>query len=517
MKRSRGVITVFFSLLASVFLSLAFVFAEAVRFGGARAECQNATVLGNWSVFGEYEKQLLEDYDVFGVDLSYGEGSFSTEKMKTRLTEYLRENTELQDEGITSFLSFAPWNARLTDCRIEKYALISDNGGDPFYQQVVAYMRDTAAVQLLDNLQDRYQDAEEYRQKDSEFETRKQNSEKDLESASSTADQMAADIQEQRKNDPFSQAGEMPGWEGNTALDRNRVRNPLDTIKWLMRHSILEEVCGSLPISGKKTGRGLPSKRGLKRGTLAYPRKYNSLADTLLFRQYLRDHFPDFTEQKEDMPLDYQLEYLIGGKGSDEKNLKKAVKQIVALREAYNYLFLTNHPEMCTEAQNLAFLIIGWTGIPQLVEALKNAILIGWSYGESLVDARILVHGGRIPLMKEPSDWHVPLNRLFDLQNILESTNSGGGRGKNYTDYLELFLNLQSVSSQKKRVLDLVEMNIRSQKGMDSFRIDNCCVGIEDKAVWNIPPQFSRVPAAFLWTGTPSVSFETNGRFLYDV
>ena len=90
MKRSSGVITVFFSLLASVFLSLVFVFAEAVRFGGARAECQNAAVLGNWSVFGEYEKQLLEDYDVFGVDLTYGEGSFSTEKMKSRLTEYLR-------------------------------------------------------------------------------------------------------------------------------------------------------------------------------------------------------------------------------------------------------------------------------------------------------------------------------------------------------------------------------------------------------------------------------------------
>ena len=72
MRRSRAVITVFFSLLSILFLSLMFTCAEAVRYRSARAHCANLTAVGSWSVFSGFENRLLEKFDVFGIHSAGG-------------------------------------------------------------------------------------------------------------------------------------------------------------------------------------------------------------------------------------------------------------------------------------------------------------------------------------------------------------------------------------------------------------------------------------------------------------
>jgi len=57
---SRAVITVFFTLLCTAFISFAFILIESVRFQGARSQAAAVADMGNYSVFGEYEKKLLE-------------------------------------------------------------------------------------------------------------------------------------------------------------------------------------------------------------------------------------------------------------------------------------------------------------------------------------------------------------------------------------------------------------------------------------------------------------------------
>ena len=76
-KNARGSITVFLSLSSVLFLSLIFSVIESARIQGARAQTANITDMGNYSLFGEYEKKLLEDYEIFSVDGSYGTGDFS--------------------------------------------------------------------------------------------------------------------------------------------------------------------------------------------------------------------------------------------------------------------------------------------------------------------------------------------------------------------------------------------------------------------------------------------------------
>ena len=56
--RAKGVITVFFSLTSVLILSLICTTLESARVQGARAQAANIADMGNYSVFGEYEKKL---------------------------------------------------------------------------------------------------------------------------------------------------------------------------------------------------------------------------------------------------------------------------------------------------------------------------------------------------------------------------------------------------------------------------------------------------------------------------
>ena len=47
---------------------------------------------------------------------------------------------------------FDPWNLSLADTKLTGYALLTDEFGEPFYQQAVRYMKANAASLALDRL-----------------------------------------------------------------------------------------------------------------------------------------------------------------------------------------------------------------------------------------------------------------------------------------------------------------------------------------------------------------------------
>ena len=85
----KGTITVFLSLLSVIFLSLICTVIESARVAGARAQTANITDMGNYSVFSEYEKKLLEKYEIFSIDGSYGTGEFSIDKVNERMKQFM--------------------------------------------------------------------------------------------------------------------------------------------------------------------------------------------------------------------------------------------------------------------------------------------------------------------------------------------------------------------------------------------------------------------------------------------
>lgn len=510
--RSRGSITVFLSLVSVLFLSLICTTVESARIQGARAQTANITDMGNYSLFGEYEKKLLEDYELFAVDGSYGTGDFSIGRVNERLQTYLSVNARPKREWLSG-LCFDPWNLRIDGSEITEYALLSDGNGETLYQQAVAYMRATAITGGVGKLFAYYRDGQTAWRQQEEYRKNRNSSEQGMQDLKRQEAEKRKEREEQR-NRQESQ-GQIVIEEAGPS-ETPKKENPLKTLDWLRRKSILDIVCGDSEVSAKNVSSWeLPSRRFKRKGTMRLENRYGSLADNLLFREYLLDHFPDYTGEGSQTALDYQMEYLIAGKTSDKANLRSVIQRLLLLREGMNYLYCVNHVEMNAQAGSLATLLIGWTGIAPLVAVMKHALLLGWAYGESLMDVRILLRGGRIPLAKTADTWAVTLDQLVNLKELLEGGGNDRQKGLDYRDYLRVLLNMQSVSGQKKRTLDLVELNLKKFSGLSNFRIDHCVVGIRETTEWTILPVFARIPSAFLGTSARDCRVVVESGFAY--
>lgn len=153
-KERRGSITVFLALIFSLLLSLVCTSIESVRMASARTQILNSMDIGLYSVFGQYDRKLLEDYDLFALDGSVGGGQLNLAKICDILESYmkpvLKQNSQkliLKQSGLTG------------------YRLLTDDNGEVFYQQIVQYMQETLGSQgvqiLLNRMSDRERKTEE--------------------------------------------------------------------------------------------------------------------------------------------------------------------------------------------------------------------------------------------------------------------------------------------------------------------------------------------------------------------
>ena len=497
-------ITVFFTLLTIVFLGLMFALTESVRISGARTQAVNNVDMADYSVFGEYEKKLLDDYELFGVDGAYGTGEFSESKLEERMKTYLDLNAVPSAEGLSS-LCFDPWQLSVDECRVTEYALLSDDGGENFYQQAVSYVRTTALTGLVGQLYQYYSDANDLEKQQTEYEQDKKASDENMETASSQEEVRRQELLEEEEE------------TGISLVPDTVPENPLPRLAAVITRGLLRNVCGDQEISGAAiSGSDLQSHRKKAKGTLELEEKYGGLIDDLLFREYLLGVFPCYTEQKESTQLKYQLEYIIAGKKSDKANLKSVANRLLLLREGANYVWLLEHPEVGGAAETLAWLILGWTGMPGLVEVLHHGLLLGWAYGESLMDVRTLLAGHKVPLVKDISTWSLSLDKLSSIGELLDAGGSEGASGLRYQDYLRILLNLESVEKQKSRGLDLVELNMKQEDGLSDFQADHIVVAFKNETSWSIPSVFSKVTSVFAGIAGGPWSVTVKGSFAYD-
>lgn len=498
-----GSITVFLSLLCILFFSLIGTAVESARLQGAKAQTANIAGMATFSVLGEFEKPLLDEYEIFAVDGSYGSGSFKSEKVKKRLEHYLTVNTNPKD-GVFSVWCFDPWNLSLADTKLTGYALLTDEFGEPFYQQAVRYMKTNAAALTLDKLTEYSENTSTIQKWEKEYEKRKKENDSQLSRL------------EDKKQEKMDQLESEAAENGTEITETPRVENPLKAIAKLRRKSTLEIVTGGKTVSDRKIQTGkLPSKHRPQSGTLKLKKENSGFLANALFREYLMLHFPNYLSSEKQGRLDYQLEYILGGKVSDKKNLKFVVNRLLLIREGMNYLYALEAPEMNGKAEGLAVTLTGFLGIPALTAATKHALLLGWAYGESLIDVRTLLDGGKVPLFKDAGSWKLTLENLGRITEILEQGNTGGTEGLDYGEYLRILLNLGSLADQKMRALDMIQCNLREKEESANFYAASCVVGTEITGEWKCKPVFFRIPSAFLGIAGETLTFKQQAGMAY--
>lgn len=127
------------------------------------------------------------------------------------------------------------------------------------------------------------------------------------------------------------------------------------------------------------------------------------------------------------------------------------------------------------QIQALSLAIASGFLIPPAAVVIEAALILCWSFAESILDLRELFHGGRVPLTKTAATWQLSLENLPNLLEGLDSQRRDAKGGMSYEDYLQVLLLSKSKAVKLTRGMDMIEVEIRSTKGKESFRLD-CCI-----------------------------------------
>lgn len=450
----RGYLTVYLSLTLALILSFILTLVEGARINTIRMEAEIAADIGMNSVLGEFHRELLEQYDLLFVDMSYGTACARIDNSAEHLRSYMEKNFSIQTKGLFAPRDFL--SLTVDKAVIREYSIASDDGGNVMKKQAVDYMKDSSVEGMLVKIKDQIGEMERLG-----LDTRDIAGERNH-------------IQAQIDATPLPKEKDENGEEVEIALD-----NPADKVNAFRGSLVLGMILGDtsgISRAAIRTGDYL-SHRQRMTGTGRNPQDSSgsSMTENLLFDCYLFEKCGWYGRELEKSHLKYQIEYIIAGKGSDMDNLEKVAKRLLLWRETANVIYILSDSGKCAEAEALALTLTAVLQVPALTEPVKYSILFAWAYIESLQDVKCLLNGGKVPILKTAADWKTSIESIVDFSGSLGGQENGGNqKGLGYQDYLRIMLFLENAADKNMRAMDIMEMDIRKTPGNANFRMDAC-------------------------------------------
>ena len=151
--RFDAYLTVYLSLIFGIVLSLLFVLIEGAAIGAVRAQAELVADLGLDSVFAEYSREILDQYDLFFVDSSYGSVNGGTGMVERRLADYMSYNMT-PDKGLV--MPFEHNLLRLENpyLEISEVSCASDDECMVWKAQAVGFMKAVYGGDLVSTVQE---------------------------------------------------------------------------------------------------------------------------------------------------------------------------------------------------------------------------------------------------------------------------------------------------------------------------------------------------------------------------
>ncbi|MBQ2640709.1 MAG: hypothetical protein IJG15_01780 [Lachnospiraceae bacterium] len=459
-----GYLTVFLALTVAVLLALILTLVEGARINAIRMKTEVAGNIAVRSVLGEFNRELLRQYDLYFVDSSYGTGSGSVENVEQHLRNYMAKNLEASASpgfGIAGDFT----GTRLEDLQITGTRFAADDKARALREQVYAYMSADPAGAVLAEVLTNVDVWQGLLEDGSEWEKERSEARQDL------RDQMRRAREDARENHTHEERQEARE-EGDDMAEQAISR--MDDFRHL---PILRQVFGETSgLSMAAADGNVLSGRAIHCGTSlqvenahGYPR-----ADEVMFDLYIGEKCGCYTKALEKGRLRYQIEYILAGKQTDRENLEKIAERLLLIRTASNCACLFSDEARRGEAEMVAAVVALVLLNPELKEALTTVLLFAWAYLESVQDLRVLFDGGRVPLLKTPETWRTSLTDLLTPGAAVQRGGSGGREGLCYADYLQGLLFLEGSSVKSLRTMDIMEMDLRRTPGNAGFRMDWC-------------------------------------------
>ena len=448
--QTKGYITVFLSLSIMIILSLVLALYQGARIGAVRMKTECVADIAMNSVLAEYNRELYEQYGLLMVDTSYGTGNPSIKNLEDHLRHYAEKNFERSTAG--GILNAQTMTAMYCkDVKISGYSVATDNNGAVLNRQILAYMAGEPIGYLMGEVS---------------------SNASSLQSGgldSTDVDAMASENQEKIDSTELPEIEKEDGKKeiisiGNPADVVNSQRG-IGALNLALpdKTGISESVCSLSEYA---------SHRSLNKGTGLDDQMGITAVQKLILDQYYYEKCSRYGAEMDKAQLKYQLEYLIYGLDSDYGNLEKMAETLLFWRQASNMIYLFSCQEKVSEAEAIATALSVILFVPELADAIKYSILFAWTFAESISDLHILFSGGRVPLFKSDETWKLSLSNMFSFRDHLGSQDNQ--EGLLYEDYLRIKLLMTSHLEKTKRMMDIMEMDIRQTEGNAGFKLDYC-------------------------------------------
>ena len=440
-KKLKGSLTVFFALIMTSVMTLMFAMAEGIRIYELNIFAKEYMDMSIESAFSEYNPYLWKNYRILALDTS-------TEVLQQKIIEYCNANSN----GVTG----TNFGRLIADqVTVDKYGLLTDQSGQAVKSLGIKAAKQGFAAQLV----------ESFKANDNNLKSIPPSSVKEqAENAKNSLNNAKASLEEAKRNNPDETYPEPEEVEDN----------PLDAFS-VMKEAIAKGVLSVVVPADKLSDKSIaldemPSRRMLNQGNGSYEMNLN-LVDRALFIDYLLTNYSYYGYGKSD-GLNYEIEYLINQKASDVENLAAVVIELLALREGANFATITSKDAMRNQAYSIANTIAAFTMNEVIIEAVAVGIMAAWAFIESVLDVRLLLAGGKIPVIKTLDDW---TSDVYHLSSYLEVSKKAKEteNGISYRDYLMGFLATRPDKSLSIRACDVMEVALNSTEDYKNSKVDN--------------------------------------------
>ena len=470
---AAGSITAYLCLVLILMLSLISGTIASVRNAHARVMTACAMEQGLYSLFAEYDRALLGQYELFFYNGGDKSGVWKPEMISRKVAKTAQEILSPTAPGMGIWTG-SLLGGQVTEVYLGGYRLATDQEGNAFSRQVCEAMKASLGTYGIQQLSQKLKREQETvrRQKDGQ--------------SGYEEEEVLKKYEESKQPKEGTEKTEGEGESGNSASSEPDQKqqipkdfvNPIEVIRNVMKMGILGLVLpeGQEIPQGTADLSSLASKRKLQNGFGMVDRgKDLDFVDKMLSAEYILWKFPCYTGSKKEDGLQCQVEYVLCGKNNDRDNLTGTVNRLLALREAANLIYLAKDAQKQSEMEAMAGLIAASLGLPAAMPVIKMALAVCWAFAESILDLRELMDGGKVALFKTAEAWQLSLEQLPKLLETGDQSRKNAPGGMGYSDYLRLLLMQKTGKAVTFGAMDLVEYNMRTIQQQPGFRLD-CCV-----------------------------------------
>lgn len=215
--------------------------------------------------------------------------------------------------------------------------------------------------------------------------------------------------------------------------------------------------------------------------------------EQIMINEYLLERMGNLYESYEERPLAYEVEYILEGKSTDRENLAAVTAELLQLRAGMNFIYLLGCDEKRAEAETLATLLVGFTGMHGIIKVTQLLILLVWAEAEALVDVRALFAKKCVPLAKNDMSWQLDFTSLLKLKESTLDREAQELDGLNYKDYLRLLLLKEDRSTRNGRTMDLIEGFVKKNYDI-GFSLEECVTELVLHTEFHAEPMFIKLP-----------------------